>query len=245
MPFTFSHPAIVLPMQYLPRRWYSLTGLITGSLVPDFEYFLRMKIQSNYSHTVIGLFWFDIPLGLLLTFIFHNLVRDSLFDNLPASLKSRLLGFKQFNWNSYFKASWPVVTISILIGAASHILWDGFTHWDDYFVMTIPALTNWVHIFGKPFPVFKVLLFFSNLIGGLVVVFALFKLPADKNITSQFNLKYWSILTSLTITIFTIRFLNGLNFKLYGHLAVAAISATLISLILTSLLTRQKKPIGA
>ncbi|WP_240482010.1 DUF4184 family protein [Flavobacterium psychrophilum] len=39
MPFTFSHPAIILPLRYLPRQWFSLTGLIIGSLTPDFEYF--------------------------------------------------------------------------------------------------------------------------------------------------------------------------------------------------------------
>lgn len=27
MPFTFSHPAIVLPLTFLPRQWFSLTGL--------------------------------------------------------------------------------------------------------------------------------------------------------------------------------------------------------------------------
>ncbi|WP_113654854.1 DUF4184 family protein, partial [Pedobacter namyangjuensis] len=30
MPFTFSHPAIVLPLTYLPKKWFSLTGLVIG-----------------------------------------------------------------------------------------------------------------------------------------------------------------------------------------------------------------------
>ncbi len=51
MPFTFSHPAIILPLKYLPQNWFSLTGLIIGSLTRDFEYFIRMKVRSNYSHT--------------------------------------------------------------------------------------------------------------------------------------------------------------------------------------------------
>ena len=102
MPFTFTHPAIVLPLTFLPRKWYSLTGLVVGSLTPDFEYFLRMRIESNYSHTLSGLFWFDLPLGILLTFIFHNIVRDNLYDNLPFIFSSRLIKFKEFNWNNYF-----------------------------------------------------------------------------------------------------------------------------------------------
>jgi hypothetical protein len=241
MPFTFSHPAIVLPLTFLPRQWFSLTGLVIGSMTPDFEYFLRMRIKSNYSHTIDGLFWFDLPLGLLLTFVFHNVVRDSLFDNLPTILKSRLINFKKFDWNNYFKAHWLVTTISILIGAASHIFWDSFTHDHGYFVQTIPALTNAVDFFGRQIPVLKILQHSSTFLGGLLIAFALFKLTPDKNVFGQLRIKYWGILTTLTLTIISVRLLSGLDYKLYGNVIVTAISAGLISLILTSWLTRQKK----
>src|SRR5690606_7235327 len=241
MPFTFSHPAIVLPLTFLPRQWLSLTGLVIGSMTPDFEYFLRMRIKSNYSHTIDGLFWFDLPLGILLAFIFHNIVRDSLFDNLPTILKSRLTKFKQFDWNNYFKKNWLVVAISVLIGAASHIFWDSFTHDHGYFVQAIPALTNTVDILGRQVPTLKILQHSSTLLGGLVIVFALFKLPPDKNVAGQLNIKYWGILTTLTLTIIAVRLLSGLDYKLYGHVIVTAISAGLISLTLTPWLTKQKK----
>jgi hypothetical protein len=241
MPFTFSHPAIVLPLTFLPRQWFSLTGLVVGSLTPDFEYFLRMRIQSNYSHTLSGLFWFDLPLGVLLAFIFHNIIRDSLFDNLPTILKSRLTKFKQFDWNSYFKDHWLVATISVLIGAASHIFWDSFTHEHGYFVQSIPALTNTVDILGREVPTLKILQHTSTLVGGLVISFALLKLNQDRHVTGQFNIKYWGILTTLTLTIIAVRLLSGLDYKLYGHVIVTAISAGLISLTLTPWITRQKK----
>jgi len=240
MPFTFSHPAIILPLRYLPRQWFSLTGLVVGSLTPDFEYFIRMRIQSNYSHTLSGLLWFDLPLGVLLAFIFHNIVRDSLFDNLPVILKSRFLLFKQFDWNNYFKNNWFVVTASVLIGAFSHLFWDSFTHEHGFFVETIPALTNTIEILGKQIPILKILQHSSTLIGGLVIVFVILKLPKDKSVTGQFNIKYWSILTALFLTIIAIKILSGLDYKLYGHLIVTIISAGLISMILTPILNRQK-----
>ena len=241
MPFTFSHPAIVLPFTFLPRQWFSLTGLVVGSLTPDFEYFLRMRIQSDYSHTLSGIFWFDLPLGILLAFIFHNIVRDNLFDNLPTILSSRLIKFKQFDWNNYFKKNWFVVTISVLIGTASHIFWDSFTHDHGYFVQTIPALANTVDLLGRQVPTLKILQHSSTLLGGLVIAFALFKITPDKNVTGQLNIKYWSILTTLTLTIITVRLLSGLDYKLYGHVIVTVISAGLISLTLTPWLTRQKQ----
>lgn len=240
MPFTFSHPAIILPLTYLPRKWFSLTGLVIGSLTPDFEYFLRMRIKSNYSHTMDGLFGFDLPLGLLLAFIFHNIVRESLFNNLPPFLKSRFSTFKQFDWNRHFKQNWLVVTISIIIGAASHIFWDSFTHDHGYFVQTIPALQNSVDFLGQQIPILKILQHSSTLIGGLVIAFAIYKLPTIKTEKENINLKYWTILATLTLTIIAVRLLSGLDPKQYGNVIVTGISAGLISLTITPWLTRTK-----
>lgn len=103
MPFTFSHPAIVLPLTYLPKKWYSLTGLVIGSIAPDFEYFIRIKVQSNYSHTWFGLFYFNLPLGIILAFIFHNIVRNTLIQNTPIFLQQRFNKVISFQWNNYFK----------------------------------------------------------------------------------------------------------------------------------------------
>jgi hypothetical protein len=241
MPFTFSHPAIILPLTYFPRKWFSLTGLVIGSLTPDFEYFLRMRIRSDYSHTLDGLFWFDLPLGLLLTFIFHSIVRNGLFDNLPTFLKSRFLAFRQFDWNGYFKSNWPIVIISILIGAASHNFWDSFTHDHGYLVNTIPALTNSVDIFSKQVPILKILQHSSTVLGGLAIGFAIYKLPTKKMEEENVNLKYWLIITGLTLTTIAIRLLGDLELKQYGNVIVTAISAGLLSLILTPLILNKRK----
>jgi len=240
MPFTFSHPAITLPLIYLPKQWVSLTGLVIGSLTPDFEYFLRMRIESSYSHTIVGLFWFDLPLGLLFAFIFHNIIRDSLMDNLPTFLKSRFSALRQFEWNKYFKRNWLIVIISILIGAASHILWDSFTHNNGYFVETIPALTSKINLFGMQVATFKILQHLSTIIGGLVIVYVIYKLPKDSKVTGNIAVKYWVIIAGITLSIIVIRLISGLEFKQYGNLAVTGISAVLISLTLTPWLIKTK-----
>jgi len=242
MPFTFSHPALVLPLKFLPRHWFSMTGLIIGSLTPDFEYFIRMRIQSDYSHTIGGLFWFDMPLGIIITFIFHDIVRDSLFDNLPIFLKSKFAPFKQFNWNQYFKTHWGIVLFSILIGAFSHIFWDSFTHEQGYFVKTIPILNQTIELFGRQIPILKIIQHTSTLLGGLVIAIFILKLPKDENSNRKINRNYWVIFIALTIIIVAIRLMTGLDYKLYGHVIVTGISAGLISLIVTPyLLIRQKK----
>ena len=240
MPFTFSHPALILPVTYLPRKYYSLTGLIIGSLTPDFEYFILMKIQSNYGHTIAGLFYLDLPLGILLAFIFHNLVRDSLYNNLPNIIKIRLISFQDFNWNRFFIKNWVVVATSIIIGAASHLLWDSFTHKFGYFVQSLPFLTSQIDLFGHLFPVYDILQHSSTLIGGLVLCYCFFNLPVNVNNNTSIDFKYWGVLSLVTITILIIRFLTGLDAKITGQLIVTIISATLISLTVTPFLIRKK-----
>jgi len=238
MPFTFSHPAIVLPLPLLPRQWFSLTGMVIGSIIPDFEYFLRMKVRSDYSHTVGGLFWFDLPVALLLAFLFHNLIRDSLFDNLPQILQTRLLSYKKFNWTTYFKANWPIVSVSIIIGAASHLLWDSFTHEHGYFVSALPTLAETVNVYGTQLPIFKILQHSSTLIGGLIIAGAFYKLPTEGKATHSLNIGYWIILAAITLLIITFRVWAGLDIKMYGHLIATAIAGFIISLIIAPIFVR-------
>jgi len=200
-----------------------------------------MKIGSIYSHTIAGLFGFDVPLGLLLAFVFHGIVRDRLCDNLPMYLKSRFSVFKQFDWIGHFKKNWLVVIISVLIGGVSHIFWDSFTHDHDYFVQTIPALQKSMDFYGIRIPILKVLQHSSTLIGGLVIVYSIYKLPVKSTENNQINLKYWAVLVGLTATIVALRLLVGLDFQQYGNVLVTGISAVLISLTITPFLTGRKE----
>ena len=239
MPFTFSHPAIVLPFTFLPRKWFSLTGLVIGSLTPDFEYFIRMKVESNYSHTISGLFWFDLPLGILLGFLFHEIVRNRLFDNLPIILRSRLSIFKEFNWTTYFKKNWIIVFVSIIIGAASHLFWDSFTHRTGYFVEVITELNNSITFLGKQVSVYKILQHTSSLLGAIVIVYSLFRLEKTKQLGIKLDIFYWLILTILALTILTIKFVSTERMQI-GNLIVSFISSIIIALIFTPIIYRKK-----
>ena len=103
MPFTFSHPALVIPVLRQRRRWpwLSATGLIMGSIAPDFEKLFRLKLASGYSHTVASIFYFSCPVGLALVFVFQGLVRPAAQRHLPAPLHRRLAGLPTFEWSSF------------------------------------------------------------------------------------------------------------------------------------------------
>jgi Domain of unknown function (DUF4184) len=239
MPFTFSHPAIVLPLYKLVGRWVSLTGIVVGSIVPDFEYFIRMKTPSIYSHTMLGLLTFNLPVGLLLCFLFHNIVRNCLFSNLPYHLSSRLANFKRFNWIKYFFKNWHIVIISILIGAFSHLFWDKFVHENGY----LPKLFNFFGKNGDMYDIemteYKTLHELSSAIGGIIVLYAIFQLPVTDRIKRPFYFKYWIYIAIIMAAVMALRFYTGLRLIDYREVIISAISSLLIGILTTSLFLRR------
>jgi hypothetical protein len=236
MPFTFSHPAAVLPFSYLSKRWLSLTGLVMGSMTPDFEYFLRMRILSKYSHTWAGLFWYDVPLGLLLVLIYNILIKDELIYHLPGFLNRRLSIYK----NTGEPRHWSYVLIvifSVLLGAFTHIVWDGFTHPMGYFVLRSHSLRHHISIANHVFQTFNILQQISSLAGAAYIIIAVATLPAREQTKAQSIILYWLILLIAAIIVVLVRIACGLSWQQYGDVIIAAISGMLIGLILTSILT--------
>ena len=66
MPFTLSHPALVLPLNFLPRNWISITGLVIGSMAPDLQAFFTDDADKSQTHTWWGILYFCIPVSLVL-----------------------------------------------------------------------------------------------------------------------------------------------------------------------------------
>ncbi len=229
MPFTFSHPAIVLPLGKIFKKYVSLTGLIIGSLTPDFEYFLRMRIKSEYGHSLIGCLWFDLPLGLILCFAFHQIIKKPLIDNLPKFIQKRLQEIRNFNWLKYFKNNWLIVYLSIIIGAYSHIFWDSFTHPNKFFV-------NYFGLEKELFlglPIYKILQHFSTILGALIIVMYFLKLKINDT-SVQPKLNYWIKTGILSFLILIIRIILGLKWTDYGNVIVSMVSAFLLSLLVIS-----------
>ena len=244
MPFTFSHPAIVLPATYLPKKYYSISALIMGSMAPDFEYFIRMKGFSRYSHTWTGLFWFDVPLSIILLFIFHNLVRNTLIENLPFSLNVRLSAFDNFNWNKYFQENIVVVFISLIVGIASHLVWDDFTHTGGYFVRVIPFLNGDIHLFNHNIPIADILQYGCSILGGLVMIIVVFKLPEGNKTKKENIFNFWLMVSVITISVFNLRIISGrmYNRAIYSEdIIVSIISAALIGITLLCIFLRESK----
>lgn len=143
MPFTAAHPAAILPF-LKHSRWFSATGLVAGSIAPDFQYFLLLPIFRYSGHTLEGLLLFNLPIALLIATVFHLVVRRPTVAHLPHWLKQRALAVPTLDWLKFLRQRWFVFATSVIIGAATHIFWDGFTHDTGYFVGKWPILASMV-----------------------------------------------------------------------------------------------------
>ena len=240
MPFTFAHPAAVLPFKYLPKHWFSLTGLVIGSLTPDFEYFIRMRVKSTHSHTWSGLFWFDVPLGLLLVLAYNGFIKNSLTDHLPPFLYKRFIAFKKISADHHSFYQFIIIAISVLIGAATHIIWDGFTHPSGYFVQTIPMLSNTISLGDYHLYVYKFIQHTSTIIGLVIILTSIYRLPQTGQTNHNHLINYWSAVAVCVFVTLLIRLFTGITIYDYGNLIVSAIAGMLIGIIIASLATYKK-----
>ncbi|GAA2076358.1 DUF4184 family protein [Actinomadura alba] len=162
MPFTLSHPAIVLP---LARGRLVPSAMVMGSMAPDLPYFLPFFKERWLTHMFIGTVTVDLGLALLLLAVFHPLLKWPLIALCPAWVRGRVAvparGFDELRMNDL---GW--VLVSAAIGTFSHVSWDAFTHPDAPGVRWWPALAEPL-AFGLPG--FKVAQYGSGAIGLLVI----------------------------------------------------------------------------
>ncbi len=138
MPFTPAHAAAALP--FLRLRLVP-SALVVGSMAPDFEYFLRFASRGGYGHTIPGAFTLSLPLALLVLWMFHFVVKEPLVQLLPNPIRLRLPArSKPFRFGP--APRFLLIVLSALIGIATHILWDSFTHRDTWFVWHSPFLNQ-------------------------------------------------------------------------------------------------------
>ena len=140
MPFTLAHPAAVVPLKrYFDRGYLIFSALVVGSLMPDVGYLLPGAKSQNFTHTLPGIVIFSLPAGLVILWAFHNLLKMPCLSLLPADHRRCLLPYSGVflfrPWRQLF-----LISVSLLIGALTHIIWDGFTHGHGWGVQRFPFL---------------------------------------------------------------------------------------------------------
>ncbi|RYZ49511.1 MAG: DUF4184 family protein [Proteobacteria bacterium] len=159
LPFTLSHVAAVLPLKH---KRLSLVAMIIGSTSPDFSYILELVGPSLEVHNALGIFYFCIPISVVLWWFYSKYLRKAWEEIFP--------------WLSLTEKVGPLwAAISAAIGAATHIVWDGFTHRTGFFVQRIDVLNEVAFsLGGRDLAWYKLLQYASSLVGALVVLAAIY-----------------------------------------------------------------------
>jgi hypothetical protein len=166
MPFTFAHPAAVVPLVRPLGRWAVLSALVIGSLVPDFTYFVPFTVSRSRSHDLWGLVWFCMPMGVLTYAVFHAALAAPAVDLLPASLRGRCLAILA----TRAKPALGAIAVSLFVGAATHIAWDAFTHAGAPIVRLSRALRfHLATVSGYPISVYTILQHLSTAVGFVLL----------------------------------------------------------------------------
>src|SRR4051812_8093084 len=128
MPFTFlAHQAPVIPLKTRWPRLFSGTALVVGSMAPDLHYFLFQTLDPRPSHSVIGQFYYCLPLTLAIILLLNRVVAAPLAAHLPDGGSFHLRDLRALAAPMSMQ-EWLRAADSALLGSFSHIFLDAFTH---------------------------------------------------------------------------------------------------------------------
>ncbi|MEY9835299.1 DUF4184 family protein [Streptacidiphilus sp. EB103A] len=159
MPFTFSHPAAVLPLigQGRGRGPLIASALVAGSLAPDVPFFLETVLPGSYglgdvAHRPWAVPTLNVAIAAGLVAGWHGLLREPMVALLPDPWADRADALtaprRKRGPGSTDAADAAWFAASAALGAFSHVGWDAFTHHGRAGVRLVPALRR--EIGGMP-----------------------------------------------------------------------------------------------
>lgn len=170
MPWTFAHPAAVLPLRRFGASRLPLSGLVAGSLAPDFGYYAGLFDLATRAHTPVGVLLFCLPPAFLLVLFLHRF-RRHLVAPLPDPHRTLLDDVSVLSLRSPENMAGMVV--AILIGAFTHVAWDAFTHANGAMVQAGAPLREPLFVFaGRTYAVYNILQHASTLLGLIAMAVA-------------------------------------------------------------------------
>ena len=150
MPFTLSHAVLAPPLSKLSGNRLPIAALAIGTMTPDL-YRVLVKTEIYLNHQFKGIIYPDLLVGLLFCLLWYSLYRPLLFKFLGIQKPLNIVSFSTF-----FKfLIWTI--LAIILGTATHIIWDGLTHLDFRTFAFRDFLAQPVTLFQHVYPMHNVL----------------------------------------------------------------------------------------
>ncbi|AUG30142.1 DUF4184 family protein [Microbacterium hominis] len=171
MPFTVSHAVVALPFVRTPLL---PAAIAIGAMTPDLPLFVRgTPVSYQLTHTNLAV---STLIAAGLTVLWYLLLRPAVRALSPTWLAARLpaewdrVGIPAWWSRRPAWASALLAALSLLLGVASHIAWDAFTHEGRWGTTLFPALDErWGPLLGL-----KWLQYGSSAFGLIVLAVAAF-----------------------------------------------------------------------
>lgn len=243
MPLTFAHPAAILPFSR-KSKYIHFSALVLGSMAPDFEYFLTGRPMGEIGHTIAGFVWFNLPLVILIYFIYQLFVHETVFNHLPICLQDPYI--KRIDSNGIVRAL--VFCYSALFGMITHVVWDSLTHINGYMVLKFPEFFTFsTNIYGFSIPLYKFLQHGSTLLGLTIILVYMYvralsqRNHKDMKVSFKNKLMFWSSISLLTgLFVFLWYLIDYVSIMSYGILVIRMIDSFLLGLLVSSLVFKYK-----
>jgi hypothetical protein len=157
MPFTVSHAIVALPFV---RGRIPAAAVAIGALMPDVGLYVALPVVRDLTHAPLGVVTIDLALGAIGLLIWLLLLRAPMRALAPRVVRARLREPVRMR---------PLpAAIGLVIGAATHVFWDAFSHVDGFFVARMPALQQeWGDFAG-----YKWVQYASGVVGLMILGFA-------------------------------------------------------------------------
>src|SRR5512146_1088203 len=247
MPFTISHVAAAWPFE---RSRLILSAVIVGAMAPDFDYFLHVDVTGRSSHNFPGVFEFSLPAALIVLAMFHRLLKRPVVALLPERLQQRIV-VREFSF-------WPLprlllILASLLVGIATHLLWDSFTHAEGWVVERVPWCWQRHLILGHDLQHYKIAEHSSSILGLVVVgLWIRWWYLRQEPVADRIPMLSFKLRTSIALLVFLISLGVGVGTALafagrdllsaafIGIGVVNFVSAAMLELIVFSLVVRTR-----
>lgn len=164
MPFTISHAVLAPPISKLTGHALPVAALAIGCMVPDL-YRLFTQENSNTTHLWTSIIHPDLWIGLVFCLLWYLIYRPVIY---------RLSGIQHPLHIKSFKSAVKFligVIAAVLVGTATHIIWDGLTHVDFRTFAFKDFLSQNLTLFHHQYPVHRILQIGSSIVVLPILLF--------------------------------------------------------------------------
>lgn len=160
MAFTLAHMAAALPFyrnnnKSHSRRWLQFDALLIGTMIPDLPYYTGGNSAiGDLSHQWVGVLTYCLPSGILVFALWYWVLKPAAYGLIKPFLRKatgdrfnedrykgqrRIIGYADKHWSFArlkkrimhgLSSFYLPVIFGLIFGAATHLVWDGFTHAD-------------------------------------------------------------------------------------------------------------------